>query len=282
MKIDSHQHFWDYRAHPDDYVWMSGDLSNLRRNYLPEDLFPLLSETGIDGTISVQAREMTDETDYLLDLAETHSWIHGVVGWLDLCSPNIEQTLERFSNRPKLKGLRMLIHDREDPLFAVSPAHLNGIGCLAANDLTYDLLLKPQHIRPAISLVDLFPNQRFVVDHIAKPSVETGMLSPWREDIIELSQRANVYCKISGLMTLGDGKISDFHQLNPYLDVVLEAFGPARLMMGSDWPVCTCAANYPETLKMLERWISLLSISEQSSIQGNTCAQFYKITLTDE
>jgi L-fuconolactonase len=277
MKIDSHQHFWNYTANADDYVWMSDEYGVLRRDFLPGDLLPYLTDLKFDGTIAVQAREMVDETDFLLDLADHTPWILGVVGWIDLCDADAEPTVERYAAHPKLKGLRLLIHDRPDPGFAVSPEHVRGIGWLERYGLTYDLLLKPPHIRPAMQLVDRFPNQKFVVDHIAKPDIPGGAMSPWAEDIRELAQRPNVFCKVSGMVTTADWAKWTPGQLSPYLDVVLEAFGPSRLMIGSDWPVCTCAASYDLTMRTAIEWASRLSTDEQSDFLGGTCARFYGV-----
>jgi len=276
MKIDSHQHFWNYTDHAEDYVWMSDEFGVLRRDFLPGDLAPLLKEAGFDGTVAVQAREMVVETDFLIELANRTPWILGVVGWLDLCAPDAEALIERYAAHSKLKGLRMLIHDRTDPGFAVSPEHVRGIGWLARHGLAYDLLLKPPHLRPATRLVDQFPNQKFVVDHIAKPEISSGVLSPWREDIRELARRPNVFCKVSAMVTTADWASWTPVQFAPYLDVVLEAFGPSRLMIGSDWPVCTCAASYLRTMQTTMDWAACLSADEQSEFLGGTSARFYR------
>ncbi len=274
-RIDSHQHFWAHDA--TDYPWMSDEYAALRRDFLPDDLAPLLREAGFDGTVAVQAREMVAETDFLLGLAEAHPWILGVVGWIDLCDPAAEPLVERYAAHPKLKGMRLLIHDRPDVEFAVSADHVRGIGWLARQNLAYDLLLKPPHIEPATRLVDRFPNQRFVVDHIAKPPIASGALSPWCEEIRDLARRPNVFCKVSALVTTADWTNWTAVQFSPYLDVVLEAFGPDRLMVGSDWPVCTCAASYGRTMQIFRDWAATLSPSEQSAVLGGTCTQFYQL-----
>ena len=275
MKIDSHQHFWNYTAHADDYVWMSEEYTALRRDFLPDDLAPVLTDIGFHGTVAVQAREIVAETAFLLDLADRTQWMLGVVGWIDLCATNAEPLVERYAAHPKLKGLRLLIHDRPDPEFAVSPEHVRGIGLLKQHGLTYDLLLKPPHLRPATNLVDQFPNQKFVVDHIAKPDIPGGGLSPWAEDIRELARRPNVFCKVSGMVTTADWATWAPGQFSPYLNVVLEAFGPSRLMIGSDWPVCTCAATYQRTMQTSIDWSACLSADEQAEFLGGTCARFY-------
>jgi L-fuconolactonase len=275
MRVDSHQHFLDYTAHAGDYVWLSDEYGALRRDFLPGDLAPLLRETGFDGTVAVQARECVAETDFLLDLADRTPWLLGVVGWIDLCAPDAAPLFERYAAHPKLKGLRLLIHDRPDVDFAVSQAHVRGVGLLARHGLTYDLLLRPPHLRPATRLVDLYPNQPFVVDHIAKPAIASGELSPWREDMRELARRPNVQCKISGLVTTADWATWTPAEFAPYLDVVLEAFGPSRVMIGSDWPVCTCAATYQRTIQVMLDWSEQLSPAERAELLGGTCTRFY-------
>jgi L-fuconolactonase len=277
MRLDAHQHFWNYAQNSADYVWMGPDDAVLKQNFLPEDLSPLLAQTGYDGTIAVQAREMAIETDFLLELAAQHSLIKGVVGWLDLCDPTIESRIERASANPMLKGLRMLIHDNPDLDFADRADHLAGIGLLEKFDLTYDLLLKPPHIKAAIRLVDKLPNQPFVIDHIAKPDITDPMPQGWRDDMAHIAKRPNVMCKLSGLATLAPiDQLTPAH-LFPYFDHLAHCFGPARLMIGSDWPVSTLSLDYGATLDLVERWTALLSRTEQDAILGETAAEFYKI-----
>lgn len=277
MRIDSHQHFWNYSDSPSDYVWMTEDFASLRRDYGPAELKPLLVENGFSGSVAVQAREMQKETDYLLDLASREPFILGVVGWVDLCNPEAEHQLDRFSASPRLKGLRMLIHDRAGNDFAASESHVRGVSLLETYGLTYDLLLRPQHLEAAIQLVDRCPIQRFVVDHIAKPDIKGGALEPWRSRLRDLAKRQNVFCKVSGMVTEADWTTWRPKDLHPYLDSVLEAFGADRLMIGSDWPVSTCAAPYTETIKVVVDWTARLSIDEREAILGGTCMSFYNL-----
>lgn len=277
MRIDAHQHFWDYAAHPHDYAWMSEQYASLRRRFGPEDLAPLLGSLAIAGTVAVQARETVIETDYLLGLADRHDFILGVVGWLDLCDPRIEADIEAYAQHDKLKGLRMLIHDRADTEFACSPAHVRGVGFLARHGLAYDLLLKPQHLRAATELVDRLPQQAFVVDHIAKPDIAAGAFEPWSSDIERLAQRPNVFCKLSSLITQADWQHWQPGDFKRYLDHVLAVFGPSRLMMGSDWPVSTVVSDYATTMSLVLDWMSPLSVDEQAAICGQTCAAFYRL-----
>ena len=275
MYIDAHQHFWRYNER--DYVWMSDEHEVLKRNHLPEDLKPLLEGIDFGGTVAVQARQMIEETEFLLDLADRHDSILGVVGWFDFHAgeAELERQLERFSADPKLKRARELIHDMPDTDYAVSDEHLHAISRLGRYGLTYDLLLKPPHIEPAIRLVEKFPEQPFVVDHIAKPYIREGTMSPWREDIQSLARHENVFCKISGMVTECDWNQWTPEQIHPYIDVVMEAFGPRRLMIGSDWPVCTCAGAYSPVMRIVMDYVGRLSTDEQERILGESCAEFY-------
>jgi len=275
MHLDSHQHFWMYNQ--TDYVWMNEEMEALRRDHLPGELEPKLAAVGLDGTIAVQARQMTAETEWLLELATRHAFIRGVVGWVDFESDQLDRQLEQYAADPKLKGVRELIHDMEDVNYATSDVHVRAIAELARWNLTYDLLLKPPHIRPATDLVRQFPDQPFVVDHIAKPEIAAGMHSPWQEDLQTLAGQENVCCKLSGMVTearWGDWSPEDFH---PYLDVVLEAFGPKRLMIGSDWPVCTLSGSYEDVMGIVIDYADQLSPDEREAILGGTCARFYGV-----
>ena len=278
LKLDSHQHFWNYSANPGHFPWMSDELGALRRNFMPSDLAPLTAAAGIDGTIAVQARELEIETDFLLELAAQDTTIKGVVGWVDLCAADVEGKLDRFTDAAALKGLRMLIHDREDPNFADSLCHLRGVGCLEKRGLTYDLLLRTIHIPAAIRLADGLPNQAFVVDHIAKPLMNGDDREAWESGIHGIAQRPNVMCKLSGLVTEAGWSSWAPEIFTPYLEFVLEAFGPDRLMIGSDWPVCTLAASYQDVLGVVFDWSSKLSSSEREAIFGGNCARFYSVS----
>jgi L-fuconolactonase len=277
MRIDAHQHFWDYAAHPQHYVWMTEDYAALRRDFGPDDLRPLLAAAGIDGTVAVQARELPEETDYLLALAAAHPFVRGVVGWLDLCDPGIEPAIAAAAANPRLKGLRMLIHDRADADFAASAAHVRGVGLLARYGLAYDLLLRPPHLSAATALADRLPDQVFVLDHIAKPDVRAGVMEPWRSDLARLAERPNVACKLSSLTTQADWTRWGPAEFVPYLDWALECFGPLRLMIGSDWPVCTVAADYGVTIGVVRVWAERLGPTEAAAILGGTAARVYRL-----
>jgi L-fuconolactonase len=279
MKVDAHQHFWQFSGNEIDYVWMAGGHEVLGRNYGANDLFPTMRKLGFDGTIAVQAREMPEETDYLLALVDAHPEIKGVVGWVDLCVVDVERALERVAGHNKLKGFRMLIHDRPEPDFAISDAHVNGVSKLEKLGLTYDLLLKPPHLPAAIQLVDRLPNQKFVVDHIAKPDIRNQAFEPWRGLMVEMALRPNVSCKLSSVITQAHWRDWKPAHIAPYLDIVLEAFGADRIMIGSDWPVSTCAADYEKTMGLLMQWSMRLSATEQAAFLGGNCARFYGVVV---
>ena len=273
MKIDTHQHFWAYNQ--EEYSWMGPGMDSLRRDYLPPDLAPLLQSADVDATVSVQARQFLHESFWLLDLADQYPFIAGVVGWVDLRSPRVEDDLARLAAHRKFRGVRHVVHDEPDDRFMMRPDFARGIAALAKFRLTYDLLLFPRHITVAEELVRLFPNQPFVVDHIAKPLIKEHRLSPWDRDIRALAAFENVYCKLSGMVTEADWahwKPGDFTQ---YLDTILESFGSKRVMVGSDWPVCTLAASYEEVIRIPTEYFHLLSSNEQADIWADNARRFY-------
>lgn len=249
----------------------------IRRDFLPPDLAPLLDAIGFDGSVAVQARQMVEETDWLLELADAHPRILGVVGWLDLRSSEIAAQIERYSQRSKLVGVRHVVHDEEDDEFVLRPDFLRGAALLEPAGLTYDLLLFPRHLRPSISFVDRLPNQRFVIDHIAKPPIARTEFEPWATDLREIARRDHVWCKLSGMVTEADHAHWTPSEMTPYLDIVLEAFGPDRLMIGSDWPVCTLAGEYEPVMRIVTDYVARLTEAEQSAILGENCARFYGI-----
>ena len=276
MRLDAHQHFWKYN--PADYGWIDDKMAALRRDLLPQDLEPLLAAEGLDGSIAVQARQSLEETRWLLELAAHNEIVKGVVGWVDLRSLDLPAQLHQFAQNPRLVGVRHVVQDEPDDEFMLRREFRRGIARLREYNLAYDILVFPRQLPAAIKLVREFPNQRFVLDHIAKPLIAEGRISPWDHDIAELAEADNVWCKLSGMVTEArwhDWKAEDFR---PYLDVVMNAFGPARTMIGSDWPVCTVSASYGRTLGLVRDYISKLTSSERDAILGENCARFYAIT----
>jgi L-fuconolactonase len=275
IRLDAHQHFWKYN--PAEYAWIGEAMPNLKRDFLPKDLQPLLLQQHFDGSIAVQARQSLDETTWLIDHAEQHTFIRGVVGWIDLCSPRVRDQLEPLAKRPKLLGVRHVVQDEPDDQFMMRPDFRRGIGELATFGLVYDVLIYPRQLPAAVELVHAFPEQTFVLDHIAKPPIAHGQLDPWSRDLRRLARFPNVSCKLSGMVTEASWnhwKIDDF---KPYLDVVFGAFGPSRLMIGSDWPVCTLAADYSAALGIVHHFIRNLPPSERDGILGGNCARIYGI-----
>ncbi len=272
MRIDSHQHFWRYE--PTDYPWIQSDWP-IRKSYLPSDLKPLLEAHRFDGCISVQARQSLEETRWLLELADAHEFIRGVVGWVDLRHPEVRLQIERFASHPKLVGVRHVVQDEPDKDFMLGSEFQRGIATLVDYDLRYDILIYPVQLPAAIALVTRFPNQPFVLDHIAKPRIGEGLLEPWRDQIRELAKRPNVHCKVSGMVTETHWNRWKQEDFDPYLEVVLEAFGAHRLLYGSDWPVALLSAEYEQVFALANRFVGPLSASEQSAILGENARQFY-------
>lgn len=275
MKIDSHHHFWIYNS--SEYGWISENMNILRQNYLPGQLKTELSSVGFDGSIAVQARQSLEETQWLLKLADENSFIKGVVGWIDLCSPRAEEQLIQFSRSPKLIGVRHVIHDEADDNFMLRPDFVNGIGLLQKFGLTYDILIFPRHLPNTLQLVSQFPRQVFVLDHIAKPLIKDQKLSPWKEQIEKLAQFDNVYCKLSGMVTEADWENWKPEDFAPYLDAVFAAFGPDRLMIGSDWPVCRVAGSYQKVMELVLNYIETFSESDRSKILGLNALTAYHL-----
>lgn len=274
-RIDSHQHFWKYN--PAEHTWMTDAMQVLKQDFMPTDLDPLLNQIGFDGCIAVQARQSIEETNWLLKLANENDFIKGVVGWVDLRSPHINEVLSDYANQKKLVGVRHVVHDEADDNFMLQPAFQNGIAALKEFNLTYDLLLFPKHIPVALQLVEKFPEQPFVLDHIAKPFINKKEMSPWKEDLKELAKHPNVFCKLSGMVTeakWNDWKEDDFKQ---YLDIVTESFGTNRIMIGSDWPVCTLSGNYSSTMHIVINFANQFSKEINDGILGGNCINFYKI-----
>lgn len=273
MKFDAHQHFWRYT--PADYGWIESDMQVLQKDYLPSNLALLTKSVGVEGTVAVQARQSLVETEWLLYLAGQYPLLRGVVGWVDLRSPALRGQLERFSAHPKLVGVRHVVQDEPDDQFMLRADFLRGLSLLAEFGLTYDILIFPRHLPVAYELVKKFPDQLFVLDHIAKPFIKTGQISPWNADLHQLAACPNVYCKVSGMVTEADWQTWRPTDFRPYLDVILEAFGPARLMFGSDWPVCTVAGSYEQVVKLVAGYTQALSPTEQAQIWGETARKFY-------
>jgi L-fuconolactonase len=273
MAIDAHHHFWKYT--PEEYGWITDGMSVLRRDYLPAELRREAALAGIDGVISVQARQTLEETDWLLKLAEENDFICGVVGWVPLISNTVRDDLARYANRPKLKAVRHVLQDEPDDNYMLRDDFDRGIVLLKEAGLRYDILIFERHLPQVIKLVDRHPGTTFILDHVAKPRIRENQLSPWRENLRELGRRPNVYCKVSGMVTEANHANWTAQQLRPYFDAALEAFGSRRLMFGSDWPVCLLACGYRRWFQIVREFASKLTQDEQDRLFEQTAIEAY-------
>ncbi|MEL7121094.1 MAG: amidohydrolase family protein [Bacteroidota bacterium] len=274
MRIDTHNHFWEYDPIRDS--WIDDSMGAIRRDFLPQDLFPILHKSKVDACITVQANQSEKETTFLLELAEENSFIKGVVGWVDLLADNVEERLAFFSEQPKLKGIRHILQAEPND-FVLRKDFQNGIAHLNKFKLVYDILIYPSQIANSINLVEKFPDQTFVLDHVAKPDIRNNQILHWKKDIEILASYPNVFCKVSGLVTEASWNNWKYEDFKPYLDVVFEAFGVERIMFGSDWPVCLLAAKYDEVIGIVERYILQLSKEEKNKVMGLNAMKVYGI-----
>ena len=274
MKIDAHNHFWKYDPVRD--AWIGEGMEAIKRDFFPEDFAPVLAENGMDGCIAVQADQSENETQFLLDLANDHDFIKGVVGWIDLQADDIDSRLEKFESLHLLKGFRHIAQAEAND-FLVSDKFLKGIASLSKTDFTYDILVFPPQLSAAVELVNRFPQQAFVLDHIAKPYIKKGAIDIWKKHIEKLATYEHVYCKLSGLVTEANWTNWAPEDFIPYLDVVVESFGIDRIMFGSDYPVCLIAASYGEVLGIIEGYFDSFSAGEKEKIFGKNATHFYKI-----
>ena len=273
--IDAHQHFWHYQ--PAEYAWIGENMQAIRRDFLPNDLEPELRANGVSEAISVQARQNLEETTWLLDLAERHAFLRGVVGWVPLIAPDVADVLEKLGGRAKLKGVRHILHDEADDDYMLRPDFNAGVASLRRFDLAYDILIFERHLPQTLRFVDQHPDQIFVLDHIAKPRIAEQVLSPWRENIAALGKRESVYCKLSGMATEAQWKSWTPRDFEPYFETVLEAFSPRRLMFGSDWPVLLVASSYGRWHATVTEAIAGLSADEQERIMSGTAVEAYHL-----
>ncbi|HET6407598.1 MAG TPA: amidohydrolase family protein [Chthoniobacteraceae bacterium] len=272
MRLDSHQHFWAYDEA--EYPWIPRG-TPLHRDWLPEDLHKLQQPLGLDGSIAVQARQTVEDSRWLLTLADHDPRIKGVVGWVDLRSPEVAKDLAELSKHPRFRGVRHVVQSEPDNDFMIRPEFLRGIGELAGFGLTYDILIFPKQLPAAIELVSKHPKQPFVLDHIAKPLIKDKLVEPWRTQLRELAQAPNLTCKVSGIVTEADQKNWKAEEIRPYLDIVFEAFGPDRLMWGSDWPVCLLAGSYESVFRLVDEYASGLTPAQHEGLLGGNCSRFY-------
>lgn len=275
MKIDAHHHFWKYD--PVRYSWMNESMDILKKDYQPADLQVEIEKAEIGGVVSVQADQSMLETDELLDHAAQRDFIKGVVGWFPLADPAVEEVLAEYADNPWLKGVRHVVQDEPDDRFILGKAFNEGIRKLEQFDLIYDILIYERQLGSSIEFVDLHPNLPFVLDHVAKPRIGDGLMEPWKEQMFEMSRRENVTCKLSGMATEAKWAEWTSDQLRPYMEVALDAFGPDRLMFGSDWPVARLAVDYMPWVNLCREFISSLSTDEREAIEGGNAIRVYQL-----
>ncbi len=274
-RIDAHQHFWLYNPIKD--AWITDDMAVIQHDFMPNDLGHLLDANGVSGCIAVQADQSEAETLFLLELAEKYPFIEGVVGWVDLQNYHVSDRLEYFRQFEKLKGFRHIVQSEDDPYFLLRPSFLKGIETLGKYNYTYDLLVKPHQLDVTLEFIGYFPDQAFVIDHLAKPYIKSGEHQPWAAQMEAIAQHKNVYCKLSGMVTeadLSDWESADFTY---YIHHIIEVFGTHRVMFGSDWPVCLLAANYKQVIELLDHAIDHLQHDEQELIWHKNATDFYRL-----
>jgi len=275
MHIDAHQHFWIYS--PDEYGWIDEPMADLRRNFLPEDLNPELRNNDFQGSVVVQARQTLEETKWLLKLADRSPQVLGVVGWVDLLSPECPSQLKTFAAHPKFVGVRHIVQSEPDDRFLLRKDFLRGISFLEEFNLAYDILIYTRHLPVAAEFVERFPRQRFVLDHLAKPPIRDREMESWAAGIRALAAFSNVFCKLSGLVTEAHWRNWKPEDITPYLDVAFEAFGPSRLMIGSDWPVCLVAGPYSRTMNLVRDYIQQHSLEAREAVLGGNAQRFWQL-----
>lgn len=278
-RIDAHQHFW-HLAQPFDYRWLDAPaLAPIRRDYLPDDLAPHLARANLDASIFVQTQHNMEETRWVLALAEQHPFLAGVVGWVALDSPSVEDDLLALRAHPKFVGVRHVVQDEPDPDWIVRPEVLRGLRVLAKHGVPYDLLFYVKHLRHAVTVARHCPDLRLVIDHLAKPKIKDRSVADWLPDFAAAAKCENVYCKLSGMVTEADWTTWTTADLRPYVEHALNLFGPVRCMYGSDWPVCELAASYERQFAALDECVGEVSASEREAVFGGTAARFYGLAL---
>lgn len=273
MKIDSHHHFWNYD--PVEYSWMNEDMGVLKRDFGPSDLKKEINAAGIDGVVSVQASQSLGETDALLEHALAEEFVRGVVGWFPLAENNVAEIIDPYADNALLKGVRHVVQDEPDDRFILGEAFNRGVSCLEEFGLVYDILIYERQLAPSIEFVDRHPDLVFVLDHVAKPRIGDNVMEPWAALMKQMAERPNVSCKLSGMATEGNWENWTEEQLVSYMEVALDAFGPNRMMFGSDWPVALLAIDYQRWVGIVRQFISTLSEDEQAAVEGGTACRVY-------
>lgn len=274
--LDSHQHFWSFQPARDQ--WITDEMAVLRKDFLPEELESNFLSSNVLGTIAVQADQSELETEFLLNLAAHHSFIQGVVGWVDIMHPDLSVKLQHYRSFPVLKGFRHILQS-ESPEFMLQPAFIKGLQVLADFGYTYDVLIYPNHLKAAIQLMQKVPSLKVVVDHLAKPDIKNKSFTNWEEGIVELASFSQVYCKISGMVTEADWQHWKYEELVPVMNTVVKNFGTSRIMLGTDWPVCLLASSYQDCIQIGRRFFADYTAEEQEAVFYRNAARFYGVQL---
>lgn len=274
-RIDAHQHFWRYNEDRDS--WITEEMNVIKKDFLPHDLYPLLKENNFDGCIAVQVDQSEKENEFLIQLAEENNFIKGVVGWIDLKADDLEKKLDNYKESKHLKGFRHILQAEADRKFMLNDKFKKGIGLLQKNNFTYDILIYTEQLKYIKEFVTFFPEQKFVIDHLAKPNIRKSNFDKWKKDILTVAGYENTYCKISGMVTEADWNKWKQDDFTPYLDAVVEAFGTKRIMFGSDWPVCLLAASYKDVVEIVSDYFSAFSTTEQHDFFGLNAIKFYNL-----
>jgi L-fuconolactonase len=275
MKIDSHQHFWKFD--PVRASWINDEMSVIQKDLLPGDLLPVLQQNNIDGCVTVQSDQSEEENSFQLTNAKKWNFIKGVVGWINLQADNVEERLQYYNQFKMMKGFRHVLQGEQQRDFMLRPAFMRGVGLLNKYGFTYDILIFPDQLQDSLKFVKAFPDQPFVIDHIAKPFIKDKKIDEWKKDIEQFASCKNVYCKVSGMVTEASWKTWKKQDFTPYLDVVTNAFGTDRIMFGSDWPVCLVAASYTDMLSIVSDYFASFTENEKAKIFGENAIRFYKL-----
>jgi L-fuconolactonase len=276
MRIDSHQHFWRYN--PGEYSWIDDSMAAIRRDFLPGDLRDEMRRAAMDACVAVQARQTREETRWLLQVAHTYPFVAGVIGWVDLQADDVAEQLEEFVDDPAFVGVRHIVQAEDDDRFMLRPRFCRGISLLEDRDLTYDILIYPKHLRVAAELVSRFPRQHFVLDHLAKPDIRSREIRAWEKGIREIAAYPLVFCKLSGLVTEADWSGWTAEDIRPYLDVAFDCFGAHRLLAGSDWPVCTVAADYGRVISLIDHYLGGRPAADREAVMGGNAARLWRFS----
>ncbi|MEP7143046.1 MAG: amidohydrolase family protein [Ferruginibacter sp.] len=275
QRIDAHQHFWQFDPVRDS--WISEEMAVIQKDFLPKDIQPVLQENNIDGCVTVQSDQSEKENEFQLNNAAAFDFIKGVVGWVDLQAKAVEERLAYYCSFKKMKGFRHILQGEADRALMLKPAFMNGMAKLKQFGFTYDVLIFPDQLKYVGGLVAAFPDQKFVIDHIAKPGIKEHKTGDWEKDIRSLGGFENLYCKISGMVTEADWKNWERDNFTPYMDTVVDAFGTSRIMFGSDWPVCLVAASYKQMLEIVTDYFSSFTVNEKENFFGLNAVQFYNL-----